>query len=249
MAKFSSLASFLTRSRGRQPAAEREHIEQLRRFDEAKDEFVSLVSQELRTPLTSVRGYLDLVLDGTAGELTPDQERFLGVAARSCERLQCLVDDLLVIAHAGAGRLALEWDRVDLVDVAREAVEQVRPVARERGIELVLTNCGAAPLLVDRARIGQLVETLLTSVLAPTPAGGRVELGVRLEDGNASIGISGPAGELGIPGSGLSLTVARAIAEAHGGTLELESAARTTVVAVTVPTHIPAELGFQEEAA
>jgi two-component system OmpR family sensor kinase len=154
-----------------------------------------------------------------------------------------------VIAHAGAGRLSLQWDRVDLVEVARDAVERIRPAAGERGIELVLTTCGDAPLVADRSQIAQLAETLLASTLAPTPPGGRIELGVQLHDGQASIDIVAPAGELGIPGSGLSLSVARAIAEAHGGTLELRSGPRTTNITVTVPTHIPAELELQEEAA
>ena len=249
MARIPLIASFLTRSRAPQPAPDRDHIEQVRLFDAAKDEFVSLVSQELRTPLTSVRGYLDLVLDGTAGELTADQKRFLAVAARSCERLHRLVDDLLVIAHAGAGRLSLQWDRVDLVEVARDAVERIRPAAGERGIDLVLTTCGVAPLLADRSQIAQLAEALLESTLAPTPPGGRVTLGVRLHGGQASIDVSAPAGELGIPGSGLSLSVARAIAEAHGGTLELRSGPRTTDITATVPTHVPAEFELHEEAA
>jgi signal transduction histidine kinase len=251
-----AIAGLLKRSRSSpQPVAATEptpplvHLEEMRRFDAAKDEFVGLVSQELRTPLTSVRGYLDLVLDGTAGDLTPDQERFLGVAARSCERLHALVDDLLVIAHAGAGRLSLEWERVDLVEVAREAVEGVRPAATERDVELVLTMCGRAPLLADRGLLVRLVEALVTSALAPTPARARLELGVRVDGERALVEIAVPAAELGIPGSGLLLAVARAIAEAHGGELTTRTERRTTAITVTVPTHLAQEHELQEEAA
>jgi signal transduction histidine kinase len=249
MRVIASIAEFLTNRRAPQPApaAERVHLEEVRKFDAAKDEFVGLVSQELRTPLTSVRGYLDLVLDGTAGELTPDQQHFLGVAARSCERLHSLVDDLLVIAHADAGRLTLEWERLDLVEVARQAVERVRPAANARGVEVVLTTCGMAPLLADRALLGRLVEALVASGLATSPAGVRLELIVRFDGDQASVELAVPAAELGIPGSGLLLAAARAIAEAHGGELETRRESQTTAITVTVPRHLAHEL--HEEAA
>jgi signal transduction histidine kinase len=220
----------------------------VRRFDAAKDEFVGLVSQELRTPLTSVRGYLDLVLDGSAGDLTPEQEHFLGVASRSCERLHRLVDDLLVIAHAGAGRLALDWDRVDLAELAREVLDAHRDEAAAKSVELVLVRHGHAPLLADPAHMRQLLDAIVTSSLARAPTGTTVELHAHSGHTCAQLVVAGPAGELAIPGSGLSVGVARAIAEAHGGSLEVREVGDSTTVTATVPTFIAEHVGLEQEA-
>src|SRR4029079_351447 len=88
-----------------------EQNKRLRELDRLKDEFLSLVSHELRTPLTSIRGYLDLVLDGEAGEINPEQRRFLEAVERNSGRLLRLVGDLLFVAQADAGRLSLERAR------------------------------------------------------------------------------------------------------------------------------------------
>src|SRR3712207_5481058 len=111
-----------------------EQNERLRELDRLKDEFISLVSHELRTPLTSIHGYLELLLDGGAGDLSDDQERFLGVVERNSRRLMQLVGDLLFMAQVEAGKLALETAEVDLADVLRECVEAAHPLADERGI-------------------------------------------------------------------------------------------------------------------
>ncbi|MDX6423583.1 MAG: hypothetical protein QOI67_1054, partial [Gaiellaceae bacterium] len=98
-------------------AREREQNEELRELDRLKDEFVALVSHELRTPLTSIRGYLELVLDDTSGHLTDEQRQFLSVVERNSDRLQRLVGDLLFVAQVDAGRLTLELDHLDAVEV------------------------------------------------------------------------------------------------------------------------------------
>lgn len=247
MAALASIAALLTRSR--RPQSERRSLERERRFDAAKDEFVSLVSQELRTPLTSVRGYLDLVLDGSAGELTPEQEHYLSVAARSCDRLHRLVDDLLVIAHAEAGRLELDWARIDFAELVAEVVEAHRESAAARNVELVLIRHGRAPLLADPPRLRRLVESIVANAVARAPAGTRVELYANADRKSAQLVASGPAGELPIPGSGLSIGVARAIAGAHGGSLEVADRGGSTAVTVTVPSFIAEHSGPEEEAA
>lgn len=217
---------------------EADHLADVRRLDALRDEFVGLVSQELRTPLTSVRGYLDLVLDGSAGALTEEQELYLGVAARSCDRLQRLVDELLLIAHAGAGRLSLEWTRLGLTELVRDVLDALRPAAEERGVDLVLVSQGAGIVVADGARLGQLVETLTAGALVQSPPGSRIAVRADADDRRAVLTVSAPGSELAIPGSGLSLAVARAIAEAHGGSLEVSTHRGGTTATVTVPTHL-----------
>jgi PAS domain S-box-containing protein len=223
---------------------EREQNEELRTLDRLKDEFIALVSHELRTPLTSIRGYLELVLEGSSGELSPEQEQFLGVVQRNADRLQSLVGDLLFVAQIEAGRLSLEQGEVDLVAIAEEAVETARPVAASKGIELTLATDPLPPLLGDRGRLGQLLDNFVSNAIKFTPAGGSVRVGVTatregtlIEVADTGMGIpadeqeqlferffrSSTATAQAIPGTGLGLTISKAIAEAHGGRISFTS--------------------------
>jgi signal transduction histidine kinase len=247
---------------------ERAHNEELRELDGLKDEFVALVSHELRTPLTSIRGYLELVLDGEPGSLDEEQARFLRVVERNAIRLQGLVGDLLFIAQVEAGRLALDHAPVDVAELAAEAVEAARPAADEKGLELVVETPDAAPVAGDRGRLSQLLDNLVSNAVKFTPAGGRVTVaaagdGDRLVLTVSDTGIGIPTIEQpqlfqrffrassatseAIPGTGLGLTIAKAIAEAHGGRIRCESAeGEGTTFTVELPVAAGGEL---EEAA
>ena len=230
--------------------------ERLRELDGLKDEFVSLVSHELRTPLTSIRGYLELVLDGAAGSLTEEQDRFLRVVERNADRLLGLVGDLLFVAQVDAGRLPVEFDDLDLALVAAECVDGLRPAAEAKSLELIVD---ASPLAAkgDRGRLDQLLGNLVSNAVKFTPEGGRVTVRVSAQDGSALIevsdnGIGVPEEELdelftrffrsstatenAIPGTGLGLVIAKAIAEAHGGKIAVESREGVgTTFKVTLP--------------
>jgi PAS domain S-box-containing protein len=241
-------------------AGERAQNEKLRELDRLKDEFVALVSHELRTPLTSIRGYLELVLDGQAGDLSDEQTQFLGVVERNADRLQRLVGDLLFIAQVDAGRLALEFDRFDAATVAAEAVEAAEPVAADKQIELVLSGDASAELVGDRARLGQLLDNLISNALKFTPNGGRVEVAVAIHGAQVSLEVSdtgmgipsdeqerlfqrffrtAAATSQAIPGTGLGLAISKAIVDAHDGSIELESeAGRGTTFRISIPTDI-----------
>jgi signal transduction histidine kinase len=237
----------------RRAEAERERLlqelaaqnERLRELDRLKDEFVALVSHELRTPLTSIRGYLELVLDGEAGDLTDEQRQFLGVVERNAHRLLALVGDLLFLAQVEAGKLSLEIGAVDLAALAAESVETARPLAEEKGVTLTLA-AGPLPLLAgDRARLGQLLDNLVSNGVKFTPSGGRVDVRARGERGNAVIEVrdtgmgippeeqhhlferffrTAKATEQAIPGTGLGLAISKAIVEAHVGQIAVASA-------------------------
>jgi signal transduction histidine kinase len=209
-----------------------------------KDEFVATVSHELRTPLTSIIGYLELVLAGEAGELTPEQRRFLDVVDRNASRLLGLVGDLLFVAQVEAGQLALERRPVDLSELAADAVAAVRPLAEEKGLELRTEIEPVERVWGDAKRLAQVLDNLLGNAIKFTPGGGRVCVRVCARDGRAVVemedtGIGIPederdrlferffrassAYEQAIPGSGLGLSVARMIVEGHGGRIEVVS--------------------------
>ena len=214
-------------------------------LDRLKDEFLSLVSHELRTPLTSIRGYLDLVLDEEAGELNPEQRRFLKAVERNSGRLLRLVGDLLFVAQADAGRLTLERAKVDVAALAADCVEAARPVADQRSIDLQLKAVPVPALVGDRGRLAQVLDNLVSNALKFTPEGGSVEVRtsttddcVRLEVEDSGIGIpaeeqprlferffrAASATEQAIPGTGLGLAIVKAIVEAHSGRIEVVSA-------------------------
>jgi PAS domain S-box-containing protein len=222
-----------------------EQNERLRQLDEMRDEFVSLVSHQVRTPLTSIRGYLELLLDGDAGPLTAEQQRFLGFVADGSQRLLELANDLLFISQVDAGKLKLSLEDVDLVPLAATAVEALHPVGDERGVGLVLEAEETPPVHVDARAIRQAVDNLLSNGVKFTPEGGRVTLRVRTRDDTvvlevADTGIGIPESEQSrlferffrasnavthaIPGTGLGLAIVKEIADAHGGRVEFESA-------------------------
>ena len=132
-------------------------VTQERELDRLKDEFVATVSHELRTPLTSMMGFLEMLREGEAGELLPEQERFLSIVYRSSERLQRLVGDLLFIARLDANGLQLQLeDAVPLEEVVAEAVEAASADARSHEVQLQVESNGSVAVRGDRERLGQL---------------------------------------------------------------------------------------------
>jgi signal transduction histidine kinase/CHASE3 domain sensor protein len=221
-------------------------ITQQRELDRLKDDFVATVSHELRTPLTSMMGFLEMIREGEAGELTEEQQRFLAIVYRSSERLQRLVGDLLFVARLDVNGLQLQFGPVDLEEVVRDAVESAGALARSRKLTLELEIATVPGVRGDRERLSQLVGNLISNALKFTPAEGRVTVRAFVDGGHAvveveddGIGIpeaeqdrlfqrffrSSIATEQAIPGTGLGLVISRAIAEAHGGTLDVRSKA------------------------
>jgi signal transduction histidine kinase len=208
--------------------------------DRMKDEFVALISHDLRTPLTSIMGYTELVLDDDLEPKLDDERRsYLEVVSRSSARLLRLVDDLLFVARLQSGRLDLTPAPLDLCALARQAVGEAQRRAEAKGVELVFDGNGSVEVAADKGRLFQLLDNLVSNALKFTPEGGRIEVRVSrngaavLEVSDTGIGFTAEeaariferfyradnAIEGQVQGTGLGLFIAQAITEAHGGTI------------------------------
>jgi signal transduction histidine kinase len=256
-----SLALERLRSREREQGlieSLREQNEQLAELDRVKDRFVSATSHELRTPLTSMVGYLELLLDGEAGELNDDQRHFLEIVSRNTDRLNRLVDDVLFVGRTDAGRLTLEPSEVDVAELARSVVTSQEAAAKLKALDL---RCGTQDdlpaITADATRLTQLLDNLLSNAIKYTPGGGSVSTTVEGDEERllitvADTGVGIPADELptifdqftrastagSVSGTGLGLPIVKTIAEAHGGTVSIDSeVGRGTTLTVELPIH------------
>jgi len=239
--------------------------DRLRELDVIKDDFIALVSHEFRTPLTSINGYLEMVLDDDEGTLTTSQRQFLGTVSRNAERLTELVNDLLFLIQVDAGRLELKLTKADLNDILADAVEAATPAADRKRIALRLETKTEAEAVFDRVRLGQLTDNLIANAIKFTPEDGTITVRTtRAEDAIAvsvtDTGIGIPPEELprlferffrassatakAIPGTGLGLAISHAIAEAHKGRLLVESELGVgTTFRLLLPAAVDSELG------
>jgi signal transduction histidine kinase len=219
-------------------------VTQQRELERLKEDFVATVSHELRTPLTSMMGFLEMIREGEAGQLTDEQQRFLAIVYRSSERLQRLVGDLLFVARVDASGLQLQFAELEVTDVVRDVLESSSALARSREIAIETDLRDLPSLTGDKERLVQLVGNLVGNALKFTPPGGRVTArtfvdgpAAVIEVEDTGIGIptaeqrqlfqrffrSSTATEQAIPGTGLGLVISRAIAEAHGGSIGVRS--------------------------
>lgn len=142
----------------------------LKAMDQTKDEFISLTSHQLRTPLTTVKGYVSMLLDGDAGELNPQQRRLLEEAFNSSQRMAHLISDFLNISRIQTGKFEIELTETDLSQVLEEEIEQLRQSALSRHITLQYERPQQFPLIqVDESKIRQVMMNFIDNALYYSP--------------------------------------------------------------------------------
>jgi signal transduction histidine kinase len=140
--------------------------EQLRGLDVAKDEFVSMASHQLRTPLTSVKGYISMVLEGDAGKITSMQKKLLGEAFTSSERMVHLINDFLNVSRVQTGKFLIDKHPVDLVKLVKQEVKSLVTSAESRDLRLKL-EVPPKPLVIDidEGKIRQVIMNFIDNAL------------------------------------------------------------------------------------
>ncbi|HXY35812.1 MAG TPA: ATP-binding protein [Planctomycetaceae bacterium] len=231
-------------------------VTRLRLLDQVKNNLVATASHELKTPLTSIRLAVHLLLEETVGPLTPKQTELLLDARENSERLLAMVNNLLDLARLEQGSRQLELQPVRPESLLRTAADSIRARAADHAIEVVLNLGDCLPeVQVDVSRFGSALQNLLNNALTYTDRGGRITLGaqsdgdeVELSVADTGIGIPADAlphvfekffrvpGQSKGTGTGLGLAIVQEIVVAHGGTITCDShPGKGTVFRIRLP--------------
>jgi len=234
-----------------------ENVTRFRLLDEVKTNMVATVSHELKTPLTSIRLVLHLLLEEQAGPLAPKQLELLVDARDNAERLLTMINNLLDLARLERGGSQLRLEPESPATLLRAAFDAFRPRSHDRGVELVLEEPDYLEKVpVDKERIQHALGNLLDNALAHTPPGGRITLAAEAASDGVVLSVTDTGS--GIPaeylphiferhfrvpgdatpgGSGLGLAIVREIVTAHRGTVECRSTpGKRTVFRMLLPT-------------
>jgi NtrC-family two-component system sensor histidine kinase KinB len=219
-----------------------EDITHLREIDRLKSEFIAGASHELRTPLTSLELGVHLLLEGSAGELSPKQHELLTMCRDDAMRLDRLVKDLLDLSRIESGQAAPHLERVPPRDLINGAVEPLRRQLDAKGLTLRLDASAELPAIsADRGQVERVITNLVTNAIRATERGGEIDITAARRNGYVAISVRDTG--RGIPhdylvrvfepfvqvpdapagGAGLGLSISRRIVQAHGGQMTVRS--------------------------
>lgn len=218
---------------------------ELRRLDEAKDEFVSMASHQLRTPLTSVKGYISMVLEGDAGKITDTQRQLLGEAFTSSERMVHLINDFLNVSRLQTGKFVIEEKATDLAKVITQEVDSLQSTAKAHALTIIYRAPSHFPILyLDESKIRQVLMNFIDNAIYYSPEDSTITVSLAVEEGFAVVKVKDEG--IGVPeaerahlfskffrasnarkqrpdGTGVGLFLAKKVIVAQGGTMIFDS--------------------------
>lgn len=219
--------------------------EQVVRFNDLKNKFLGMAAHDLRNPITVIKGYADLLEDGSLGDLAPDQKRSIRIIVKHCDKMLSMIRDLLDISVIESGHLAIERQEIDLTAYLKESSQDDALLAKSKSIEFVLEIPEDLPRVsMDPNRIDQVINNLVTNAIKFSKPGSRIVLRAALLKSEVAISVTDqgqgiPREEIskmfqyfgrtsilptaGEKSTGLGLAIAKRMVEAHGGKIGVES--------------------------
>lgn len=214
---------------------------QLRKLDEAKDEFISMASHQLRTPLTSIKGYIDMILEGDAGDITPTQRKFLTEAFVSSERMVHLINDFLNVSRLQTGTFIIDKRPVNLAKIVGQELDSLKISADGRELTFAYRKPADFPMLMlDEGKIRQVIMNFADNALYYSRPGTKITVSLTIEDDEVVLQVKDTG--IGVPkeeqtrlftkfyrasnarkqrpdGTGVGLYLAKRVITEHGGSV------------------------------
>lgn len=214
-------------------------------LDVAKDEFVSMASHQLRTPLTSIKGYISMLLEGDAGELTPEQKKLLSEAFLSSEQMVSLIGDYLNVSRIQTGKFLIDVEEIDLAKIAKQEAKRLMVSAKTRDIKIdVNTPMGAVKVFGDEAKLRQVILNFIDNAIYYSPEKSTITVELTETNKDATLKITDQG--IGVPpeeqsklfkkffrasnarkhrpdGNGIGLYLAKQIVDGHKGQIIFSS--------------------------
>lgn len=218
---------------------------QLKHLDEVKDEFMSMASHQLRTPLTSVKGYISMVLEGDAGKVTPAQQKLLVEAYKSSERMVGLISDFLNVSRLQTGKFTLDKTTFDLRDVVKQQVKELELIAGSHDMKLRLEAAQeSVTVTADEAKLRQVIMNFIDNAIFYSYPKSTIVINIEKTGDNVAFTVVDTG--IGVPkneqhrlfhkffraknarkqrpdGTGVGLYLARRVISAHGGSIIFSS--------------------------
>lgn len=223
----------------------RETNKKLMALDEAKDEFISMASHQLRTPLTTIKGYLSMIIEGDMGKISKEQKTVLNNAFTSSQRMVYLISDLLNVSRLNTGKFIIEKADVDLIKVVADEVASLEQHFAAKNLEYDYIHPEAMPIMqLDEGKLRQVIMNFIDNAIYYTPEGGDIEIRLDVSDKQVEFRVIDSG--IGVPkaaqaklfakffradnaqkvrpdGTGLGLFLARKVVIGHGGAIIFKS--------------------------
>jgi signal transduction histidine kinase len=218
---------------------------QLRHLDKAKDEFLSMASHQLRTPLTSVKGYISMIMDGDVGRVSGDQKKLLGEAFNNSERMVGLINDFLSVSRIQTGRFVIDKVPIDLSLVVEQEVDSLRANANARQMELVYNKPDDCPIMdIDEGKIRQVIMNFIDNAIYYSHPNTKINIDLSVTKGEVLFTVNDTG--IGVPkserdqlftkfyrasnakktrpdGTGVGLFLAKKVVDGHDGDVIFDS--------------------------